>query len=72
MSVTLTQVIDPAQGADQFTTPDNGNRFVGAVFRPDPGSRPYARITAKPRKPGRKHYPQSPCRIGMPIEAIAI
>jgi hypothetical protein len=25
-------VIDPAQGADQFTTPDNGNRFVGAVF----------------------------------------
>jgi hypothetical protein len=31
MSVTLTRVIDPAQGADQFTTPDNGNRFVGAV-----------------------------------------
>jgi hypothetical protein len=33
MSVTLTQVIDPAQGADQFTTPDYGNRFVGAVVR---------------------------------------
>jgi hypothetical protein len=32
MTVTLTKVIDPAQGADQFTTPDNGNRFVGAVF----------------------------------------
>jgi hypothetical protein len=32
MSVTLTKVIDPAQGADQFTTPNNGNRFVGAVF----------------------------------------
>jgi hypothetical protein len=32
MSVTLTQVIDPAQGADQFTTPQSGNRFVGAVF----------------------------------------
>src|SRR5271165_7536322 len=32
ISVTLTRVIDPAQGADQFTTPDNGNRFVGAVF----------------------------------------
>jgi hypothetical protein len=32
MSVALTRVIDPAQGADQFTTPDNGNRFVGAVF----------------------------------------
>ena len=31
MSVTLTRVIDPAQGADQFTTPDSGNRFVGAV-----------------------------------------
>jgi hypothetical protein len=30
--VTLTKIIDPAQGADQFTTPDAGNRFVGAVF----------------------------------------
>jgi hypothetical protein len=30
--VTLAKVIDPAQGADQFTTPDNGKRFVGAVF----------------------------------------
>ena len=30
--ITLAKVIDPAQGADQFTTPDNGNRFVGAVF----------------------------------------
>ena len=32
MSVTLTQVIDPAQGADQFTSPQSGNRFVGAAF----------------------------------------
>jgi hypothetical protein len=32
MAVTLTRVIDPAQGADQFTTPDNGNRFVAAKF----------------------------------------
>jgi hypothetical protein len=32
ISVTLTKVIDPAPGADQFTTPGNGNRFVGAVF----------------------------------------
>jgi hypothetical protein len=32
MSVTLTKVIDPAQGADQYTTPNNGFRFVGAVF----------------------------------------
>ena len=30
----------------------------------DPGSRPYARIQPKPGKPGRKHYPQAPCRIG--------
>ena len=30
--VTLAKVIDPAQGADQFTSPNNGNRFVGAVF----------------------------------------
>jgi hypothetical protein len=32
ITVTLTKVIDPAQGADQFTTPNNGYRFVGAVF----------------------------------------
>jgi hypothetical protein len=30
--VTLDKVIDPAQGADQFTQADNGNRFVGTVF----------------------------------------
>ena len=30
--VTLVKVIDPAQGADQFTTPDTGKRFVGAAF----------------------------------------
>ena len=30
--VTLLKVIDPAQGADQFTTPDRGTRFVAAVF----------------------------------------
>ena len=30
--VTLVKVINSAKGADQFTTPDNGNRFVGAVF----------------------------------------
>lgn len=28
LSVTLTKVIDPAQGADQYTTPDPGKRFV--------------------------------------------
>jgi hypothetical protein len=32
MTVKLTQVIDPAQGADQYTTPNNGFRFVGVVF----------------------------------------
>ena len=31
--VTLVKVIDPAQGAGQFDTPDSGKRFVGAVFR---------------------------------------
>lgn len=30
--ITLVKVIDPAQGADQFNTPDSGKRFVGAVF----------------------------------------
>ena len=28
-NVTLTQVMDPAQGANEFATPDNGKRFVG-------------------------------------------
>jgi Domain of unknown function (DUF4352) len=30
--VTLAKIINSAKGADQFTTPDNGKRFVGAVF----------------------------------------
>lgn len=30
--VALTKIIDPARAADQLTTPDNGKRFVGAVF----------------------------------------
>ena len=30
--VTLVKVIDPAQGADQFSSPDSGKRFVGLVF----------------------------------------
>jgi Domain of unknown function (DUF4352) len=29
VDLTLNQVIDPAQGADEFTTPDSGKRFVG-------------------------------------------
>lgn len=31
--VTLVRVIDPAQGSDQFNQPNNGERFVAAVFR---------------------------------------
>lgn len=31
--VTLVKVIDPAQGATDFNTPDSGKRFVGAIFR---------------------------------------
>ncbi|HET8992122.1 MAG TPA: DUF4352 domain-containing protein [Candidatus Saccharimonadales bacterium] len=31
--VTLVQVLDPATGADQYTTPDAGNRFVGVQLR---------------------------------------
>lgn len=31
--VTLVKVIDPARGADQFSTPASGKRFVGLVFR---------------------------------------
>jgi len=31
--VTLVKVIDPAQGANQFSTPASGKRFVGLVFR---------------------------------------
>ena len=29
MNVTLVKIIDPAQGADQYTTPDTRKRFVG-------------------------------------------
>jgi hypothetical protein len=32
ITVVCTQVIDPARGADEFTTPDSGKRFVGVVF----------------------------------------
>jgi hypothetical protein len=32
MTVKLTNVIDPAQGVDQSSTPNNGFRLVGAVF----------------------------------------
>lgn len=32
-NVSLLNVIDPAQGADQYTTPDAGKRFVGVEFR---------------------------------------
>jgi hypothetical protein len=32
--VTLVKIIDPARrGADEFSTPDNGKRFVGVVFK---------------------------------------
>jgi hypothetical protein len=31
--VTLTKVVDPAKGENQFTVPDAGERFVGLVFR---------------------------------------
>jgi hypothetical protein len=31
--VTLVKVVDPAKGADQFSTPDGGKRFVGLIFR---------------------------------------
>jgi hypothetical protein len=31
--VTLTKVIDPAEGENQVTVPDSGKRFVGLVFR---------------------------------------
>jgi hypothetical protein len=32
INVTLVKIIDPAQGADQYTTPDAHKHFVGAVF----------------------------------------
>jgi hypothetical protein len=33
VDVTLVKVIDPAQGASEFATPDSGKRFVGAEFQ---------------------------------------
>lgn len=32
MNVTVNQIVDPAQGADQFTTPDAGKRFVAVIL----------------------------------------
>jgi len=29
----LVKIIDPARGATEFDSPDNGKRFVGAVFK---------------------------------------
>jgi len=31
--VTLVKVIDPARGADQFSSPDSGKRLVGLIFK---------------------------------------
>lgn len=33
IDVTLLKIIDPAQGANEFATPDSGKRFVGAQFQ---------------------------------------
>lgn len=30
--VTLIKIVDPAKGADEFNTADNGKHFVGAIF----------------------------------------
>jgi hypothetical protein len=33
LSVTLVRIVDPAQGADQFSTPSSGDRFVGVELK---------------------------------------
>ncbi|MFE2839977.1 DUF4352 domain-containing protein [Streptomyces mirabilis] len=33
LDVTVVKVVDPAKGADEFTTPSSGKRFVGIQFR---------------------------------------
>jgi hypothetical protein len=33
IAVTVVRVVDPAQGADEFSSPDPGKRFVGVQFR---------------------------------------
>ncbi|MFJ1560740.1 DUF4352 domain-containing protein [Streptomyces mirabilis] len=33
LDVTVVKVVDPAKGADEFTTPESGKRFVGVQFR---------------------------------------
>ncbi|MEU7340853.1 DUF4352 domain-containing protein [Streptomyces sp. NPDC007074] len=33
LDVTVVKVVDPAKGADEFTTPASGKRFVGVQFR---------------------------------------
>ncbi|WP_371674077.1 DUF4352 domain-containing protein [Streptomyces sp. NBC_00289] len=33
LDVTVVKMVDPAKGADEFTTPSSGKRFVGIQFR---------------------------------------
>jgi hypothetical protein len=59
--------LGPGRRIVSRTTRQGVSRFGGQAGTQAP--RPYARTTAKPRRPGRKHYPHPPCRIGVPHEA---
>ena len=53
-------------GESRLRGPIEHDRDSGT--RRDPGPRPYAPAQSRSGKPGRKHYPHSPCRIGAHLE----
>src|ERR1700722_8407074 len=53
----------PGPGGRIVSRPAREGTSADPEVRPDPGSRPYVRTTAKPRKQGRKLYPHPPCRL---------
>jgi hypothetical protein len=54
--------LGPGRQIDSQDSPD-GRQPIRRPGR-DPGPRPYAPAQSRSGKPGRKHYPHSPCRFG--------
>ena len=57
-------IVGPGRQIDSQDSP-SGRQPIRWPGR-DPGPRPYAPVTSRSGKPGRKHYPHSPCRLCPP------
>jgi hypothetical protein len=57
------KTLGPGRRIDSRIAREGVSRFGGQAGTQAPG--PYARTTAKPRKPSRKHYPHPPCRFSL-------